>query len=68
MRRPAYYAAVIALAALSVWSAEARCSEVLNSTRETIIQGVRDDIRRKIQERRATPPQHEHRPEQHIPR
>ena len=68
MRHPACHAAVIALAALCLWSAEARCDEVLNSTRETIIQGVHDDVRRRIEERRVYPPQHEHRWEQRVPR
>jgi len=68
MRHPACDAAVIALAALCLWSAEARSNEALNSTRETIIQSVRDDVRRRIQERRVYPPQHEHHPEHHVPR
>jgi hypothetical protein len=68
MRHPACHAAIIALATLVVWSAEARCNEIVNSTRETIIQSVRDDVRRRIQERRVYPPQHEHHWEQRVPR
>ena len=68
MRHSACHAAAIALAALTLWSAEARANEVLNSSRETIIQSVRDDVRRQIQERRAYPPQHEHAPRQYVPR
>ena len=68
MRHPACRAAVLALAALCFWSAEARSNEIVNSTRETIIQSVRDDVRRRIQERRVYPPQHEHHSERHVPR
>ena len=51
MRHSACHAAVIAIAALTVWSAQARCNEVLNSTREQVTQTVRDNVRRQIQER-----------------
>jgi hypothetical protein len=67
MRHLVRYAAVIALAAPCLWSAEARCGGI-DATRETIIQSVRDDVRHKIQERRTSPPQHAHSPKQDIPR
>lgn len=33
----------------------ARCEDPANASRDTIIQGVRDDVRRKIREREANP-------------
>jgi hypothetical protein len=68
MRYPAWHAVVIALVTLVLWSGEARSNEIVNSTRESIIQSVRDDVRRRIQERRAYPPQHEHHWEHRAPR
>jgi hypothetical protein len=45
---------------LAVLNAKAKSDEAVDSTRESIIQGVRDDVRRKIQERNEAA---EHRPE-----
>ncbi|MBI5323240.1 hypothetical protein [Bradyrhizobium sp.] len=33
-----------------------RCEDPAKASRDTIIQGVRDDVRRKIREREANPP------------
>lgn len=61
MRQSLYCAAIIALGMFATLNARARADEVLDSTRETIIQGVRDDVRRKIHERSEIPS--ENRPE-----
>jgi hypothetical protein len=59
MRRAIHRAVIIALGVLLVLSAPARGA---GSSRQTIIQGVRDDIRRKIQENeRAAGPSAAHR-------
>jgi hypothetical protein len=47
MRRSVYCAALVAFGMLAVLSSQARSQD---SSRETIIQGVRDDVRRKIRE------------------
>ena len=47
MRHAIHRAVIIALGVLVVLSAQARGA---SSSRQTIIQGVRDDVRRKIQE------------------
>jgi hypothetical protein len=61
MRQLFYRVAIVALGMLAALSARARADEAVDSTRETIIQGVRDDVRRKIHERSEIPP--ENRPE-----
>jgi hypothetical protein len=48
-------AAAIALGTLTVYTTSATCGEALNAGRETIIQGVRDDVRNKIRARNAPP-------------
>lgn len=55
MRFSALRAAIPVFGMLAVLNAKAKADEVLDSTRESIIQGVRDDIRRKIQERNEAP-------------
>jgi hypothetical protein len=54
MRYSAYRATFLALGLLTLaFNTAARCDEASN--RESVIQGVRDDIRRKIQERSEAP-------------
>lgn len=55
MKRPVFCAAIVALGMIAVFSARARADEAIDASRETIIQGVRDDVRRKIRERSETP-------------
>jgi len=59
MRHSIHFAVIIALGMLLVLSAQARGA---GSGRQTIIQGVRDDVRRKIQqnENAAGPSAHRH--------
>jgi hypothetical protein len=45
------YAAIVVIGTLLASNAAAWCNEVLNSTRESVTQTVRDDVRRKIRER-----------------
>lgn len=54
MRHSAYRATFLVLGLLTLVSnTAARCDEASN--RESVIQGVRDDVRRKIQERSEVP-------------
>lgn len=54
MRNVTHHAVLIGLGMLLVTTTVARCDEAGDS-REQIIQGVRDDIHRKIQERNEAP-------------
>jgi hypothetical protein len=55
MRFSTFRAAILVFGLLAVLDAKAKADEAVDSTRESIIQGVRDDIRRKIQERNEAP-------------
>lgn len=69
MRNSVNYAAIILFGTLMVCNAAARCNEVVVSSRDTIIQGVRDDVRRKIQERNVSSSVHARsNPKQDAPR
>ena len=57
MRGPIHRLAIVALGTLTLFGVQARSQE---SSRETIIQGVRDDVRRKIQEEKAAGPSANH--------
>jgi hypothetical protein len=61
MRQSLYCTAIVALGMFAALNGRARADEAIDSTRETIIQGVRDDVRRKIHERNEVPS--ENRPE-----
>lgn len=61
MRSSTLGAVILVFGMLAVLSARAKADETGDSTRESIIQGVRDDVRRKIQERNEV--QAEKRPE-----
>ena len=53
MRHSICRATFLAIGLLTlVWNTAARCDD----SRENVIQGVRDDVRRKIQERSEVPP------------
>ena len=48
-------AAAIAFGTLTICATSALSNEALNASRETIIQGVRDDVRHRIYERNYPP-------------
>jgi hypothetical protein len=52
MRRSIHRPVIVLAGLLVVLSAQARAED---STRDTVIQGVRDDVRRKIEERSERP-------------
>jgi hypothetical protein len=55
MRRAVFRAALIAPGMIAAFGAGVRANEAIDASRETIIQGVRDDVRRKIRERSEMP-------------
>jgi hypothetical protein len=55
MKESVCRAAVLAFGMIAVLGAKACADEAIDSTRETIIQSVRDDVRRKIPERNQMP-------------
>lgn len=58
MRQSTRRAVIFAFGILMVMSAGARArADEAGSSRESIIEGVRDDVRRKIQERNEIPPE-----------
>ena len=48
MRRSIHRCVMVLAGLLALWSVQARADEASN--KDTIVQGVRDDVRRKIQE------------------
>jgi cytoskeletal protein RodZ len=55
MRRSIYRSVMVLAGLLVLFSAQARQARAESESRETIIQGVRDDVRRKIQESSEKP-------------
>lgn len=51
-----YRALMVGLGLSTALVGVAKSEESIDSSRESIIQGVRDDVRRKIREREAKPP------------
>ncbi len=51
---PVWCAAIIALGMVAVFNARARADEAIDASRETLIQGISDDVRCKIRERSET--------------
>jgi hypothetical protein len=50
MRRPIHRSVMVLAGLLVLFGTQARQARAEDESRETIIQGVRDDVRRKIQE------------------
>jgi hypothetical protein len=55
MRRPIHHSVMILAGLLMLFGTQARQVRAEDESRDTIIQGVRDDVRRKIQESSEKP-------------